>query len=193
MVTGVASSLPAGAYLPLFFWQSGNLHRHSFVNGSSSFLAAWNGHIWATQGSDFDGTSAVTQLAMVPLQNQHSAQGMIEGDRMLLLSGSLVVSSFGQASSMLFDGENFIPYIASASTSGSAGYVSGLFNSIANFSFAQRRKSCQIFPRSPRLMPPIIDRFPCRWCRHLNIHRHRCRYSFLDRLARYPLDPLLPS
>jgi len=56
----------------------------------------------------------------------------------LLLSGSLVVSSFGQASSMLFDGENFIPYIVSASASGSPGYVSGLFNSIANFSFARR-------------------------------------------------------
>lgn len=145
MVTGVVFSLPAGAYLLLFFWQSGNSHRHSFVNGTSSFLAGWNGHVWATQGSDFDGSSAVTQLAMVPLQNEHSAQGMIEGDRMLLLSGSLVVSSFGQASSMLFDGENFIPYIVSASASGSPGYVSGLFNSIANFSFAQRRKSFQNF------------------------------------------------
>ena len=104
-------------------------------------MAAWNGRDWVTQGSDFDGTSAVTQLTMVPVQSEHSAQGMIEGDRMLLLSGSLVVSSFGQASSMLFDGENFIPYIVSASASGSPGYVSGLFNSIANFSFARRSKS----------------------------------------------------
>jgi hypothetical protein len=144
MVIGVASSLPAGAYPSLFFWQSGNLHRHSSVNGTSSFLAAWNGHVWQSQGSVFDGTSAVSQLAMVPLQNEHTAQGLIEGDRMLLLSGSLVVSSFGQASSMLFDGESFIPYIVSASADGNPGYASGLFNSISNFSFAQRRKSCQI-------------------------------------------------
>jgi Cortical protein marker for cell polarity len=145
MVTGVASSLLAGAYPPLFFWHSGNLHRHSSVNGTSSFLAAWDGRVWQSQGSVFDGTSAVTQLAMVPMQNEHTAQGLIEGDRMLLLSGSLVVSSFGQASSMLFDGESFIPYIVSASADGSPGYASGIFNSISNFSFAQRRKSCQIF------------------------------------------------
>jgi hypothetical protein len=106
-------------------------------------LAAWNGRVWTEQGSDFDGTSAVSQLVMVPLQNQHSAQGMIEDDRMLLVSGNLV-SSFGQASSMLFDGENFTPYLVSASASGGAGSVAGLFNSLANFSFVQRRESCPL-------------------------------------------------
>ncbi|KAI9507897.1 cortical protein marker for cell polarity-domain-containing protein [Russula earlei] len=98
------------------------------VDGTSSFLAAWNGHVWISQGSAFGGTSNVSQLAMVPLQNQHSAQGIIEG---------LVVPSSGQVSSMLFDGETSIPYIVSASTSGSPGSVAGIFNSLANFSFAQ--------------------------------------------------------
>jgi len=108
----------------------------SSVDETSSFLAAWNGHVWISQGSAFGGTSTVSQLAMVPLQNQHGAQGIIEGDRMLLMSGSLV-SSFGQASSVLFDGNNFIPYMVSDSASGSPGSVAGLFNSLANFSFSQ--------------------------------------------------------
>jgi Cortical protein marker for cell polarity len=81
---------------------------------------------------------------MVPLQNQHGAQGIIEGDRMLLMSGSLV-SSFGQASSVLFDGSNFIPYMVSASASGSPGSMAGLFNSLANFSFSQHSKSTEYF------------------------------------------------
>ena len=79
---------------------------------------------------------------MVPLQNQYSAQGIIEGDRMLLMSGSLV-SSFGQASSVLYNGQDFIPYVVSASASGSPGSVAGLFNSLANFSFSRHSKSCQ--------------------------------------------------
>jgi len=90
------------------------------------------------QGSSFGGTSTVSQLAMVPLQNQYDAQGGIQGDRMLLMSGSLVVSSSEQASSLLFDGKSFIPYLVSASASGSTGSVSGIFYSLANFSFSQR-------------------------------------------------------
>ena len=78
---------------------------------------------------------------MVPLQNQRTAQGIIEGDRMLLMSGSLV-SSFGQASSVLFDGKDFIPYVVSESASGSPGSVAGIFNSIANFSFSRHSRSC---------------------------------------------------
>ena len=61
---------------------------------------------------------------------------------MLLMSGSLV-SSFGQASSVLFDGKDFIPYVVSESVSGSPGSVAGLFNSLANFSFSRHSKSCQ--------------------------------------------------
>ena len=61
---------------------------------------------------------------------------------MLLMSGSLV-SSFGQASSVLFDGNNFIPYMVSDSASGSPGSVAGLFNSLANFSFSQHSKSSE--------------------------------------------------
>lgn len=125
----------------LSYQQSGNLYQYSSVDGSYSFLAAWNGHTWISQGSTLGGTSTVSQLAMVPLQNQHSAQGIIEGDRMLLMSGNLV-STFGQASSVLFDGSDFIPYVVSASASGSSGSVAGLFNSIANFSFSQHSMSC---------------------------------------------------
>ncbi|KAI0256207.1 cortical protein marker for cell polarity-domain-containing protein [Lactifluus subvellereus] len=108
------------------------------TDGSSSFLAAWNGRVWTSQGSTLGGTSAISQLTMVPLQNQHKAQGIIQGDRMLLMSGSVLDSSFGQASSVLFDGQTFIPYIVSASASGSPGFVSGIFNSIANFGFVQK-------------------------------------------------------
>jgi hypothetical protein len=74
---------------------------------------------------------------MVPLQDTHTANGVIEPDRMLLVSGALEDSSFGIASSALFDGSTFIPYIMSSSSSGAPGLVSSLFYSVANFSFTQ--------------------------------------------------------
>jgi hypothetical protein len=76
---------------------------------------------------------------MVPLQDTHSTNGVIEPDRMLMVSGSLADSSFGTASSALFDGRNFIPYITSASSSGSPGSIATLFHSFSKFSFSQRR------------------------------------------------------
>lgn len=84
-------------------------------------------------------TSTIAQLVMVPLQNTHSANGVIEPDRMLFLSGSLDDSLFGNASAALFDGQNFIPYIVSASSEGTPGAISSLFHSFSTFSFTQHR------------------------------------------------------
>lgn len=57
-----------------------------------------------------------------------------------MVSGSLSDSSFGDASSALFDGQTFLPYIVSASASGSPGAISGLIHSFSTFSFSQSRK-----------------------------------------------------
>jgi hypothetical protein len=107
------------------------------VDGSSSYLVAWDGREWTSQGSALGGSSVVSQLTMVPLQNEYQAQGVIEGDRLLLMSGNLVDTSFGDASLVLFDGHDFTPYLVSSTSSGQPGSVSGIFNSLANFSFAR--------------------------------------------------------
>lgn len=128
------------------------------ADGSSSYLSFWNGQSWSNlgmnlscclglspnstilTGSSLEGTSNISQLTMVPLQDTHSANGIIESDRMLLVSGALADSSFGSASSALFDGSTFIPYIMSASSTGGPGLVSSLFHSFSSFSFTQHRK-----------------------------------------------------
>lgn len=97
-------------------------------------------------GSTFENATEVSQLTMVPLQNTHASNGIIEPDRVLMISGTLLDSSFGNASSALFDGASFIPYIVSTSQSGSPGAVAGLFHSFASFSFDQHRKSFSATP-----------------------------------------------
>jgi hypothetical protein len=80
---------------------------------------------------------------MVPLQDTHPANGVIEPDRMLMVSGLLSDSSFGNASSALFDGRTLVPYIVSTSSAGTPGSISALFHSFSSFSFIQRRKPAQ--------------------------------------------------
>ncbi|TBU29554.1 cortical protein marker for cell polarity-domain-containing protein [Dichomitus squalens] len=107
-------------------------------DGSSSFLYFWDGKNWNSVGSTLESTTEISQLTMVPLQNTHASNGIIEPDRVLMISGTLSDSSFGNASSALFDGATFIPYVVSTSQSGAPGTVAGLFRSFATFSFTQK-------------------------------------------------------
>ncbi|KAJ3001333.1 hypothetical protein NUW54_g6493 [Trametes sanguinea] len=107
-------------------------------DGSAPFLYFWNGKTWQSIGQGLQSSTDVSQLVMVPLQNTHDGNNVIESDRVLMVSGSISDSSFGNASSVLFDGQSFTPYIVSTSESGSPGAVSALFHSLASFSFTQR-------------------------------------------------------
>ncbi|KAJ7733100.1 cortical protein marker for cell polarity-domain-containing protein [Mycena olivaceomarginata] len=108
-------------------------------DASSSFLSFWNGASWTALSSTLESNTTVAQLTMVPLQDTHNANSIIQSDRMLMISGSLADSSFGNASSALFDGQNFFPYIVSTSSTGSSGTVSSLFRSFTSFSFTQHK------------------------------------------------------
>ncbi|KAF9227480.1 hypothetical protein BS17DRAFT_793946 [Gyrodon lividus] len=108
------------------------------ADGSSPFMVFWDGVSWSNVGSGLQGNSNISQLLMVPLQNTHNSNSVIESDRMLMISGTLSESSSGSASSVLFDGQTFIPYIVSMSAQGTMGYVSSLFYSITDFSFSQQ-------------------------------------------------------
>lgn len=128
----------------------------STSNGLLPFMMFWNGISWSNigvhspicgirkihdliLGTTLEGNSNISQLLMVPLQNTHSSNAIVEADRMLMVSGSLSDSTFGSASSVLFDGESLIPYISAVSAQGTMGFISALFYSIANFSFVQQR------------------------------------------------------
>ncbi|KAI0769308.1 cortical protein marker for cell polarity-domain-containing protein [Trametes elegans] len=107
-------------------------------DGSSPFLYFWNGQSWNSVGSTLQGSTDVAQLVMVPLQNTHDGNDIVQADRVLLVSGSLSDSSFGNASSALFDGRGFTPYVVSTSDSGTPGTVASLFHSFTSIDFTQR-------------------------------------------------------
>ncbi|KAF7428381.1 hypothetical protein PC9H_007604 [Pleurotus ostreatus] len=104
---------------------------------NSSFLSVWNGSSWKLLESNLRADTAVTQLAMVPLQDFHSGNDIIEGDRMLMVSGDLD-TSVGNISAALYDGQTLFPYIISSTGAGSPGSISSLFHSFSSFSFSKR-------------------------------------------------------
>ncbi|KAF9232687.1 hypothetical protein BU15DRAFT_80955 [Melanogaster broomeanus] len=118
------------------------------ADGSSPFMVFWDGVSWSNVGSSLQGNSNISQLLMVPLQNTHSSNSVIESDRMLMISGTLSDSSFGSTSSVLFDSQTFVPYIVSMSGQATMGYVLSLFYLITNFSFSQQREQLTNHPSS---------------------------------------------
>ncbi|KAI0829665.1 cortical protein marker for cell polarity-domain-containing protein [Trametes gibbosa] len=108
-------------------------------DGKSPFLYFWDGQSWGSIGDSLQGASDVAQLVMVPLQNTHDGNSIIQSDRVLMVSGTLSDKSFGNASAALFDGQNFTPFVVSTSESGTPGTLAGLFHSFQTINFNQRK------------------------------------------------------
>jgi hypothetical protein len=120
-------------------------------DGNSLFLFYWDGSQWTSLSTTLQNTSNVTSMTMVPLRDDHDTKGIIPKDRMLLVSGALSIGTstgnskradadVDNASSALFDGVNFIPYLVSSSSSGGSGSVSSLIHSFKSYSFKRRRE-----------------------------------------------------
>ncbi|WVQ80663.1 hypothetical protein IAT38_002768 [Cryptococcus sp. DSM 104549] len=101
----------------------------------SPYLEQWNGATWTAQNETLQTGSLVQQLAFVPMSTEHEARGAIENDRMLMVSGDLVLENMGNATSALFDGANWYPYLVGTAASGGLGAGSSLFWSDSDFSF----------------------------------------------------------
>ncbi|KAG8929683.1 hypothetical protein FRC02_005233 [Tulasnella sp. 418] len=109
-------------------------------DNTKSYISHWNGFTWTTiDGGQWDGVTHVSQLRVVPLQDQHPGTDIIQSDRGLMMTGSLLSNSQGAMGSALYDGQAYHPYILTSASDGSSGFVSMLFNSISTFSFSRRR------------------------------------------------------
>lgn len=105
------------------------------TNGAEPYLQRWDGQTWSEQNSTLLPGSVVSQLAFVPLSSAHKANGPIENDRMLMVSGSLYLEDVGNATSALYDGAAMHPFLVGTTSAGSLGSASSLFWSNDSFSF----------------------------------------------------------
>lgn len=102
------------------------------TNSSTSFLAYWNDTAWTFIDDLLSEGTVITSLSIMPLQSGHSANSILPGDELLLVSGNIVLQDFGNASTVMFDGSSWQPLFITTSSSGS-----GSINSV----FSQNEKS----------------------------------------------------
>jgi hypothetical protein len=108
------------------------------ADDATPYLQHWDGSNWSEQNSTLLSGSLVQQLAFVPLSSEHSASGLIERDRMLMVSGDLYLDDMGNVTSALYDGSNWHPYLVGTSSTGGLASGASLFWSESSFDFSIR-------------------------------------------------------
>ncbi|KAK4051361.1 hypothetical protein OIV83_002845 [Microbotryomycetes sp. JL201] len=100
------------------------------------YLMYWNGTTWSDINNGIlSAGSVVQQLVFVPMSSSHASNDVIESNRMLMVSGDLLINSTS-VSSALYDGKSWYPYLVSTTKAGSAGVISQFFSSVTNFNLA---------------------------------------------------------
>jgi hypothetical protein len=96
------------------------------LNSSSAFLAYWNNSAWTFIDSVFSTGTVITGLSILPLLQGHSENGILPTDELLVVTGSIVLQDFGNASTVMYDGSSWQPLFITTAESGS-GIVSSVF------------------------------------------------------------------
>lgn len=126
-----------------------------FVSGLSavdntSYLARWDGATWSpvtgesgaeNQDSLQLAGSDIQQLLLAPITSQNDNDYFSSNDRVLMVSGQLNLATSGQASTAIFDGSSWYPFLLSTTATGAAGAVAGFFYPAGSAHFGRHRKS----------------------------------------------------
>lgn len=120
-IPGPVTALCAANKQGTQFWVAGQ------ANNGSAFLERYDGSEWQSAGSTLGAGSTILGIQVFTLQDNHDDTDLLEQDQALLVLGSLVLPDFGNASSALFNGTTFTPFILSTTSSNSGGTLVAAF------------------------------------------------------------------
>lgn len=123
------------------FVLNGNQVDSVFASGLDSstgdaYLSHWNGSTWNSIDSLFETGTVITEVSMMELQNEHSSNGVLPVNEVLLVSGNIVLKDFGNASSVFFDGSSWQPAFLTTTSEGGSGLINS-FVSQSSQSFSE--------------------------------------------------------
>ncbi|KAI4231465.1 MAG: hypothetical protein L6R40_007715 [Gallowayella cf. fulva] len=105
------------------FWVAGKS-----TNGSAFLMKYDDSKFQAIpESSRLGDQTTIHGLSMLSVENTHDKSELVDQSMVLLVTGSLNIPSFGNASAALYDGKTFIPFILSTSGNG-PGSLSQLFS-----------------------------------------------------------------
>ncbi|KAI4163859.1 MAG: hypothetical protein LQ342_002632 [Letrouitia transgressa] len=105
------------------FWAAGR------ANNGSAFLLKYDGSQFRTVGDSalFGDNTVIQGLSMLSLKDKHDDNDLVDQSMTLLVTGTLNLPNFGNASAALFNGTTLTPFILTTSGS-SSGSLSQLFS-----------------------------------------------------------------
>ena len=96
------------------------------TNGST-FLMKYDGLAWNSAGYSLGAGSVINGLQVLSLTQNHDSTDLVPSSEILMLTGSLNLPDFGNASAAIFNGTTFQPYALTSSVTSGAGSISQIF------------------------------------------------------------------
>lgn len=121
-VTAIAAANSDASQL----WVSG------VATNGSTFLMKFDGSTWNTVGETLGSGTVIRGLQVLPLSKKHTISSLIPGSQDLMITGSLNLPGFGNASAVLFNGTTFQPFALTSTASNTGGSLSQIFISKQN-------------------------------------------------------------
>ncbi|TEY33292.1 hypothetical protein BOTCAL_0685g00030 [Botryotinia calthae] len=122
----VTSLVPANSDISEY-WVAGT------AKNGSAFIMKYDGTNWLSVGDVFESGSVIRGLQMMPLSSNHDNSDLIPSNQVLMLTGAMVLPTFGNVSAVLFNGTTFQPFALTSSTSNTGGSLSHIFSQENNF------------------------------------------------------------
>lgn len=101
-------------------------------NGSV-YLMKYDGSNWTSAGQTLLPGTNIRGLQILSLTTSHASTPVVDANQALLLTGSIVLPSFGHASAVLFNGTAFTPFALTTNAGNSAGSLAHMFSERQNF------------------------------------------------------------
>ena len=102
------------------------------TNGSTFFMK-FDGATWNSVGDTLGSGTKIHGLQVLPLTEEHDSTDLISASQALMITGSLNLPGFGNASAVLFNGTTFQPFALTSSSSNTGGSLSQIFSQRQNF------------------------------------------------------------
>jgi len=102
------------------------------TNGSA-FLMKFDGKNWNSVGDTLGSGTNIRDLQVLSLSKNHASSNLVSASQTLMITGSLNIPGFGNASAILFNGTSFQPFILTSSAANTGGSLSQFFSQNQNF------------------------------------------------------------
>ncbi|PNS20867.1 hypothetical protein CAC42_2798 [Sphaceloma murrayae] len=103
------------------FWAGGTA-----TNNGSAYLQKYDGQNWISVGG-LGANTEIRSLQVVATTEDHADSSLVDRNEILLLTGSINVPSFGNASAVLFNGTTFAPFLLTTTADNGQGTVGRIF------------------------------------------------------------------